>query len=183
MCVGTSNTTWLQRSPFLAEDFSIKTCDMNLSLIRKCAEYRLGQDMLERTKMNTNTQKVEASNRSMRRSLTKYVTFSRNFPGWSHSAAHNINHGPGESLYKLCKAVGSPIFIGTRVSRALYQQQKNNECHKRRKNHKTIRKPGAQSGALCTSCMKFIRKKLSTVKICYFQLCLKNSAATTLIQQ
>ena len=89
--------------------------------------------MLEKTKINTNTQKVEASNRSMRRSIPKNVTFSRNFPGRSHSAAHNINHGPGESIYHLCKVVGSPISPGTRVSRALKQQQNINDCHKRRK--------------------------------------------------
>ena len=85
-------------------------------------EYRLGQDMLEKTKMNTNTQKVEASHRSMRRSIPKSVTFSRHFPGWSHSAAHNINHGPGESIYQLCKVVGSPISPGIKVSRTLKQQ-------------------------------------------------------------
>ena len=95
-------------------------------------EYRLGQDMLEKTKMNTNTQKVEASNGSMRRSIPKRVTFSRTFPGRPHSAAHNINHGPGESIYQLCKVVGSPISPGTRVSRALKQQQ-NINCQKRRK--------------------------------------------------
>ena len=134
--MATSNITWLQRSPFLNEDFSVKPCDESQAVIRKCVEYRLGQDMLEKTKMNTNTQKVEASNRSMRRSIPKSVTFSRNFPGRSHSAAHNINHGPGESIYQLCKVVGSPISPGTRVSRALKQQQNINDCHKRRKKTK-----------------------------------------------
>ena len=86
--------------------------------------------------MNTNTQKIEATNRSMRRSLPKHLTFSRNFPGRAHSAAHNINNGPGESIYKLCKVVGSPIPSGTRVSRALYQEQKKTNSHKSRKKAK-----------------------------------------------
>ena len=136
VCLGKSNITWLQRSPFVDSDFCVKPCDESFLLIRKCIDYRLGQDMLEKTKMNTNTQKCEGSNRSMRRSLPKNVTFSRNFSGRSHSAAHNINHGPGESIYKLCRVVGSPIQAGTRVCRALYQQQKVNERHKQRKKSK-----------------------------------------------
>ena len=108
--------------------------------------------MLEKTKMNTNTQKCEGSNRSMRRSVPKNVTFSRNFPGRSHSAAHSINHGPGESIYKLCRVVGSPTQVGTRVCRALYQQQKVNERHKQRKNQNITKRPEVESGALCTSC-------------------------------
>ena len=71
VCLATSNTTWLQRSPFLNEDFSVKPCDESQAVIRKCVEYRLGKDMLEKTKMNTNTQKARASNRSMRRSIPK----------------------------------------------------------------------------------------------------------------
>ena len=94
------NTTWLQRSPFLTKDFMIKSCDESLNLVRKCVEYRLRPAILERTKMNTNTQKVEATNRSMKRSLPKRLTFSRNFPGRAHSAGHNINNGPGKSIYK-----------------------------------------------------------------------------------
>lgn len=135
-CMANSNATWLQRSPCLDADFVVEPCDESSALIRKCVEYRLGQNMLTKTRMNTNTQKCEASNRSMRRSVPKNVTFSRNFPGRSHSAAHNINHGPGESIYKLCKAVGSPISAGTRVSRSLNQQQNISQCHKKRKSAK-----------------------------------------------
>ena len=35
--------------------------------------------MLEKTRLNTNTQKCEATNRSFRRSLPKYLTFARFF--------------------------------------------------------------------------------------------------------
>ena len=119
LCMKKCNTTWLQRSPFLKKDFTIESCDESLKLVRKCVEYRLGPAVLEKTKMNTNTQKVEAINRSMRRSLQNHLTFWRKIPGRAHSAAHNINNGPDESIYKLCKVVGSPIPSGTRVSRAL----------------------------------------------------------------
>ena len=130
------NTTWLQRSSFLKKDFTIKSCDESLNLVHKCVEYRLGPATLEKNKMNTNTQKVEATNRSMRRSLPKHLTFLRNFPGRAHSVAHNINNGPVESIYKLCKVVGSLIPSGTRVSRALYQELKKTNSHKFRKNAK-----------------------------------------------
>ena len=75
VCMKKCNTTWLQRSPFLTKDFTIKSCDESLNLVCKCAEYRLGPAILERTKMNTNTQKVEATNRSMRRSLPSTLPF------------------------------------------------------------------------------------------------------------
>ena len=78
------NATWLQRSPFLKKDFTIKSCDKSRNLVRKCVEYRLGHAILERTKMNTNTQKVEATNRSMRRYLPKHLTFFEKFP-WQSS--------------------------------------------------------------------------------------------------
>ena len=48
--------------------------------------------------------------------------------------AHNINNVPGESIYKLCKVVGSPLPSGRKVSRALYQEQKKTNSHKYRKN-------------------------------------------------
>ena len=80
VCMNKCNTTWLQRSPFLTKDFTIKSCDESLNLMRKCVEYRLGPAILERTKMNTNMQKVEATYRSMRRSLPKHLTFFEKFP-------------------------------------------------------------------------------------------------------
>ena len=112
VCMAETNTTWLQRSHYLRADFRVKPCGDSLAMLRKCVEYRLGQGMLEKTRLNTNTQKCEAANRSFRRSLPKYLTFTRNFSGRSHSAAHNINNGPGESVFKLCRAVGSSIHEG-----------------------------------------------------------------------
>ena len=90
LCLSTSNITWLQKSPCLDAGFVLQPSDDSRALIRKCVEYRLSQGMLEKTKLNSNTQKCEASNRSMRRSLPKNNTFIRNFPGRAHSAAHNL---------------------------------------------------------------------------------------------
>ena len=133
VCMAKTNTTWLQRSHYLRADFRVKPCGDSLAMLRKCVEYRLGQGMLEKTRLNTNTKKCEAANRSFRRSLPKYLTFTRNFSGRSHSAAHNINNGPGESVFKLCRAVSSSIHEGTRVCRTLKQQQKISNNNKKRK--------------------------------------------------
>ena len=105
----------------------------------------------------------------------------RTFPGRSHSAAHSINHGPGESIYKLCRVVGSPIQVGTRVCRALYQQQKVNERHKQRKNQKITRRPEVESGALCTSCTSTSKNMWSMLKICYCLYKQRSSAVITII--
>ena len=78
----------------------------------------------------------------MRRYLPKNNTFIRNFSGRAHSAAHNINHGPGESIFKLCELVGSPISPGTRVARTLngYQQMyERDKKHKKTKCYKESR--------------------------------------------
>lgn len=139
VCLSTSNITWLQKSPCLDAGFVLQPSDVSRALIRKCVEYRLSQGMLEKTKLNSNTQKCEASNRSMRRSLPKNNTFIRNFPGRAHSAAHNINHGPGESIFKLCKLVGSPISPGSRVARTLNGFQKIYKSHKKRKMTKSYK--------------------------------------------
>ena len=133
VCMAKTNTTWLQRSHYLHADFTVKPGGDSLVMLRKCVEYRLGQGMLEKTRLNTNTQKCEATNRSFRRSLPKYLTFARNFSGRSHSAVHNINNGPGESVFKLCKAAGSTIHGGTRVCQALKQQQKISHSNRKRK--------------------------------------------------
>ena len=125
VCMAKTNTTWLQRSNYLHADFTVKPGGDSLVMLRKRVEYRLGQGMLEKTWLNKNTQNCEAANRSFRRSLPKYLTFARIFSGRSHSAAHNINNGPGESVFKLCKAAGSTIHGGTRVCQALKQQQKS----------------------------------------------------------
>ena len=104
VCIAKTNTTWLQRSDYLYADFTVKPGGDSLVMLRKCVEYRLGQGMLEKTRLNTNTQKCEATNRSFQRSLPKYLTFSRIFSGRSHSL--------GESVFKLCKAAGSTIHGG-----------------------------------------------------------------------
>uniref|UniRef100_K1Q240 Mutator-like transposase domain-containing protein n=1 Tax=Magallana gigas TaxID=29159 RepID=K1Q240_MAGGI len=61
--------------------------------------WRLSPAVLDK---NINSQKVESFNRTLRRSLPRNVTFTRNFAGRVHSAAHSSNNGPGDSILSLC---------------------------------------------------------------------------------
>ena len=183
VCMAKTNTTWLQRSHYLHADFTVKPGGDSLVMLRKCVEYHLGQGMLEKTRLNTNTQKCEATNRSFRRSLPKYLTFARNFSGRTHSAVHNINNGPAESVFKLCKAAGSTIHGGTRVCQALNNNKKSviaTANVKERKHTKTLY---AERDVHCIAYMKKIKKKLITVKTWCWCLYTTNNATVTIHTQ
>ncbi|CAC5417794.1 unnamed protein product [Mytilus coruscus] len=47
-----------------------------------------------------------------------------------HTAIHNVNNGPGESIVKLCKAAWVPIEPRSRAARSLKNIQRHNEKHK-----------------------------------------------------
>ncbi|KAL3852040.1 hypothetical protein ACJMK2_015729, partial [Sinanodonta woodiana] len=38
-------------------------------------------------------------------------------------AVHSLNNGPGESILKLCNAIGCRISFGSRVAKNLAQEQ------------------------------------------------------------
>lgn len=63
---------------------------------------------------------VESFNRTLRRSLPRNVTFTRNFAGRAHSAAHSSNNGPGDSIRSLCAGVGCAIPSGGSVDKSLF---------------------------------------------------------------
>lgn len=125
VCEGKLSDNWVKNSTFLPNYFDKISCTgSDEDKLLKCINYRLGQAVLERTKKNRNSQKVEATNRSMRRSLPRNVTFSTAMTGRAHSCLHSVNNGPGVSLVKLCRKVGCPIKSNTRVSRGLAGLQK-----------------------------------------------------------
>ena len=87
--------------------------------------------------------------------------------------AHNINKGPVESIYKLCKVVGSLIPSGTWVSRALYQELKKTNSHKFRKNRKHYIESKRQMAiyklyAEHREEVKYIKKKKKKKKTFYY---------------
>lgn len=143
VCSGTDNDNWLKHSTYLSSKFAIDPIDLHRKNIRKCINYRLGPEALAKTQLNSNSQKVEASNKVIRRSLPRSNTFARGFPARAHSAIHSVNNGPGMSVYKLCRSAGCDILSGTKVCRRLKQEQKLFEQRKERQKlllHKIKRK-------------------------------------------
>lgn len=133
VCNGEETDNWIFRSAYLPKNFKINlNNEENDEVLLRCIEYRLGREILQKTRLNTNSQKVEATNRSIRRSLPKNVNFGRAFPGRAHSAIHSVNNGPGESLQQLCIRAGCPIPSGGKVSQALINEQRLSEKQKER---------------------------------------------------
>ena len=122
--------TWTEKSAYLKNNFKLNKSENTAALLRECVKYRLGPTMLNRTCKNTNTQKAEATNRAIRATVPSNVIFTRNYKGRVHTAIHNVNNGPGESIVKLCKAAGVPIEPGSRAARGLKNIQQHNEKHK-----------------------------------------------------
>ena len=133
VCKGENNDNWIVKSCYLPSNFRINASKIeNGQALLECIEYRLSDDMLQVTRFNSNSQKVEAFNRSLKRSLPKNVTFTRNFSGRAHSAAHSVNNGPGNSIRKLCTIAGCPIPRRSKVQLKLEALQKNSEKQKDR---------------------------------------------------
>lgn len=122
--------TWIEKSAFLRNNFRIERKDEAEELLRQCVQYRLGPAILSKTPKNTNTQKVEGTNRAIRTTVAKNVTYRRNYSSRVHTAIHNVNHGPGESITRLCRALGCPVQPGTRAAKSLKKIQDCNERHK-----------------------------------------------------
>ena len=133
VCKAETDDNWLQKSVYLTKTFkiNIKKWDHEQTLM-EVIEYRLGDDTISLTRLNTNTQKVEGTNRAIKRSLPKDKTFSRNFEARAHSALHSVNNGPGNSLRKLCLAAGCTIPSGSGPDLQLRSLQLESEQKKKR---------------------------------------------------
>lgn len=119
--------SWVENSPYLESNFEIDYDEESEMVLRQCVNYRLAPHILEKTAKNTNTQKVEAVNRAIRATIPHNVTYTHNYKGRVHTAQHNVNHGPGNSIVIMCEAVGSPVEPGTSVARGLQQMEVHNE--------------------------------------------------------
>ena len=133
VCAGENDNNWILKNEFLPNSFKISLNTETEKILRECINFRLGPTMLEKTKFNSNTQKVESVNNVIRRSLPKNVTYPRNFSGRAHSAIFSSNNGPGESIARLCNATGCSVPPNSRVSAALLNEQRISEKEKERK--------------------------------------------------
>ena len=135
VCKGYVNDNWVLKSDYLSGDvFKLKNDEECSEALRKCINYRLSPVSLSRTIFNANTQKVESFNRSLRRSLPRNVTFSRNFTGRVHAAAYALNNGECDAIVNLCNEVGSTIPKGGLVHSQLEQIVKHDKKRKILKN-------------------------------------------------
>ena len=99
-------------------------------LLRHCIGIRLSPSALKSTKLNTNTQKVEAVNRMYSKVNPKSITFSRNFPARIHSGIHSINNGLADSIVLKSEAIGSPIVPGSRCALSLKASQNREDYYR-----------------------------------------------------
>ena len=122
---------WVQRSPYLEQfsNFKIIASDENTEYLLKCINYRLGPSMLRKTKFNTNSQKSEAVNKCLRRSLPRDTTFGRNFAGRAHSAVHSVNLGAAESIVTLTEKLGCAPTPRSKVAVALKKKRDKQIMH------------------------------------------------------
>ena len=132
VCVGEVDNNWLIQSQYLCKSFKLMVKKGSEKTLRECIDYRLGPNIVEKTKLNSNSQKVESVNNVIRHSLPKNVTFARNFSGRAHCAVFKSNNGPGEAILKLCEATGCPIPSNGKVSAGLLSEQKCFEANQAR---------------------------------------------------
>lgn len=128
VCREGQTDNWLSNSSFLTRNFKWNlTASENEYTLLDWIEFRLGEDMLHKTRLNTNTQKIEGTNRAIRKSIPKNVTYSLNYEGRLNSAIHSVNNRPGISIRKLCMAVDCPKPETGTVASQLWVEQRRSE--------------------------------------------------------
>lgn len=97
--------------------------DHDLQLLKQCILFRTSYENVQKIRLNTSTQKCEAVNRAYRKSLPKNVVNKRNAAGRAHSVIHELNNGPGDSVYAKLQKLGIEVEKGSHVARSLKKQQ------------------------------------------------------------
>lgn len=117
VCTGSKRGCW--QLNFLPPAIKLCPSDDDIGKLKTILEYRLSRAAVLATKCNKDTQKSEAVNRAYTRCNPKHITFSRNFPGRVHSAAHLANNGLAQSTMKKCESLRSPLPRGCKAVRRL----------------------------------------------------------------
>lgn len=79
--------------------------DKDKDLMLEIVKMWLSEEAFMDMRLNTDTQKNEAVNRSLSVSLPKNVNFSRNLPGRVASTIHSVNNTTGKSTIIKCTNV------------------------------------------------------------------------------
>ncbi len=146
VCTGKTRGCWPRK--FLPEAVRLNANNHDFDQLKKIVDYRLSQSAVMSTRQNKHTQKCEAVNRAYTRCNPKHITFSRNFPGRIHAAAHLVNNGLVNSTMKKCDAVNAPLLHGSKVVKRLVADTKSIKCRREATKSEKYRKSRATSRKL-----------------------------------
>lgn len=145
VCGGGVTNSWWERSMFLSVN-KVTSVNMNnedKALLREILRMKLSEQALERLKLNTDTQKCEAINRSLSVSLPKNVNYARNLAGRASSTIHRLNNGPEKSTQDKLSAVGASV--SPRTKQTLHQMQIEQDYQKLYHTRASVRKRALQN--------------------------------------
>lgn len=116
VCGGGETNNWWFRSAFLGpvKIHSLNMNDTDRYLLEEVLKMKLSEAALEKTKLNTTTQKCESFNRTLGASLPKNVNYSRNHRGRASAAIHRSNNSKATSLEAKLTRVGATVSKGTK---------------------------------------------------------------------
>ena len=100
VCGGGSSNNWWMRSPYL-DSHKMTNMDMtenDKAILLEVLKMIHSWDAVQRLRLNTNTQKCEAVNRSISVSLPKNMNYSKHFEARVHSTIYKLNNRLGSSL-------------------------------------------------------------------------------------
>ena len=114
-------------------EFFREASTQDLEYLREMIDMRFGENAVELTSNNSNTNKCEASMKGIKKTLPKQLNFFRNYSPRAHIAVHGMNMGPGTSTREMCSAVGAPISESSAVAKATKAMDDKKQYHSIRK--------------------------------------------------
>lgn len=119
VCDGTDKRSWAK--PHLPTNMkkTMNFSEKDLVIMQQLIDYRLGPAAIHKTRLNTNSQQVEAANRGINKMNPKDITKSRNYEASVHSAILNINNRKSNAIVMKAEAMGVPVTPGSRTARQL----------------------------------------------------------------
>lgn len=105
-----------------------------------CMDKKLGPQAVENQRLNLNTNRCEASHRTVQRSLPKSKTFIRTFKGRVHSAMHSMSLGHVRSIIIANKKLGVENNTTSWAFRSLKMLHKRQSYQKFRSTSRNLKK-------------------------------------------
>ncbi|MEW8107356.1 MAG: hypothetical protein AB2801_20305 [Candidatus Thiodiazotropha endolucinida] len=117
VCDGSGHSDWWTRSAALgpAGISNLQMEESDLILLKEILMMRLSESAADTLKLNTSTQKLEASNRGLSVSVPKNVNLPRNFEQRIASAVLRINNAQGTALQMKINKLGASLSPDVRI--------------------------------------------------------------------